>query len=104
MELLGRSYEPCKSCEILKQQLDIANAEKHQLLTTIMDFTKPVAVQSDPIQNYKQLQPIGTKGIPWRVRQAKLEAESRAEVLRRKQHDDEITKLEKEVGVEDAIR
>lgn len=39
--LLGRQYEECKGCEILKQQLYIVNEEKRQLTQTIIDIVKP---------------------------------------------------------------
>lgn len=39
--LLGKQYEECKGCEVLKQQLYIVNDEKRQLTQTIIDIVKP---------------------------------------------------------------
>lgn len=42
--LLGRPYETCKSCETLKQQLELVQAEKKELLDTILGIVKPKVI------------------------------------------------------------
>lgn len=100
MSLWNKKYEPCKSCEILKEQLDIANLEKKELLSQILDITRPVVAEKNDI-NIKEIEPIRPKGIPWRVRQAKLEAESRSLARIKQEHEDDLRKLEEEVGVKE---
>lgn len=39
--LLGMKYENCKSCETLREQLQLVNDEKKQLTQTIIDIVKP---------------------------------------------------------------
>lgn len=57
MHLLGREYEPCKTCEVLKLQLEIANKEREDLQNSIINLLKPnvvvapVNVDSTPIRN-----------------------------------------------------
>ena len=90
----------CDSCDTLRAQLEIANAEKKQLLETILEFTRPVA-REVPV-NIKEIEPIRPKGVPWRVRQSKLEAESRVAARIKEEHERQIRELEEEVGVDDA--
>ena len=77
--------EVCKSCEILKQQLEIANFEKSQLLNMIT--SKPAPEERAEI-NYDKVKP---KMITWRVRQQMLEAEDRerARILREQRKSDD---------------
>ena len=43
--LLGKTdYENCKGCEVLKQQLAIANAEKKEAIDTVISIIKPKSV------------------------------------------------------------
>jgi len=43
--LLGKTdYENCKGCEVLKQQLAIANAEKKEAIDTVISIIKPKTV------------------------------------------------------------
>ena len=42
-------FEPCKGCEVLKQQLDIANEEKKLYHDTFLEILKPKV--SEPISN-----------------------------------------------------
>lgn len=83
----------CESCEVLKQQLAIANLEKKQLLDSIL--IKPqVNESSAPVSM------TPTKQVTWKVRQQMLEAEDRAKARLMKEspkplHD--IDDLEQEV-------
>lgn len=97
---MNKSYEPCKSCQTLKEQLTIANIEKKQLLETILDFAKPVANEREEI-NIREIKPIKPKAIPWRIRQQALERESRIEARARAEYNKDIEKLEEELGVKE---
>jgi hypothetical protein len=98
MHLFGKSYEVCRSCETLKEQLKIANQEKEQLLNSILEFTKPTVVEHKDI-NVKELQPLKTRALPWRVRAARLEAERRHEAKVKSSYEQRTRELEEEVGL-----
>lgn len=42
-------FESCKSCETLKQQLAITNAEKKELTETILSLVQPKIIQAAPV-------------------------------------------------------
>lgn len=50
LRLLGiRDFESCASCETLKQQLTVVNAEKRELTETLLRLVKPEVIhQSNP--------------------------------------------------------
>lgn len=101
-------FEPCKGCEVLKTQLEIANQERADLLSTIMSLVKPEVIQSSPTV----IKPVISKGIPWGIRKKGLEEKDREEMRIKLEQDalnsrlnrpnETITNLEKELGVEDA--
>ncbi len=110
MYLFGKEYENCKSCEILKKQLEFSNSEKRELLETLTRLVAPAPVavaQSIKLENVKTYQ-----GTFTRRRQALEREAARAKEL--KQSSPFIAKpdapvtvksvedLEKELGVEDA--
>lgn len=94
----------CKSCETYREQLEIANYEKKQLLDRIME--KPI---TEPERTTApELTAVRPKTIPWHVRQQMLEREDRekARALRSAASPDsqikdktDINELEKELGV-----
>lgn len=102
--LLGKPhYEPCKSCEDLRNQLKMVNEEKRQLLDHLLDLTKPKVheVPSTPIE------PVVRRAIPWDVRRRTLEANAReqARAIRESQvmeGQKSTEELERELGVDDA--
>jgi hypothetical protein len=100
MHLLNKPYEICKSCETLREQLRISNAEKDQLLKSILEFTKPTVVERQEV-NIRELTPLKTRALPWRIRAQRLEAESRHEAQVKKLYEERTKQLEKEVGLED---
>jgi len=93
----------CESCETLKKQLEIANHNNDRLMARLLD--KP-----EPIVNQAPVEISRPKTIPWRVKQQMLEAEDRqrAIALRSAGKPDapapSTEELEKELGVEDALR
>lgn len=116
--LLGKNIEVCKGCEVLKQQLDIANNEKHELTETLLSLIKPKVIEAPP-REVAPIQPAlaGTWG---RKRAALEEAErqkariakdspfiGKANIVTEKpekliEHvalDESIEKLEAELGV-----
>lgn len=72
-ELEYNDKHHCDSCEILKTQLAIKNQENNTLLAKILKEPEPI-VTNEPVR----IPTAPRVGIPWRVRQAHLEAEDRA--------------------------
>jgi len=54
-------FETCKSCETLKQQLDLANTEKKEMIDTLIQLTRPnVVVASGEIKELTNVQSART--------------------------------------------
>ncbi len=84
----------CESCETLKQQLEIANYEKKQLMDRILE--KP-ALESKP-----ELREVTVpRAVPWPVRRQMLEAEDRekARLMREAPKPVSTEDLEKELDI-----
>lgn len=98
---------PCQSCETLKLQLSIANHEKQEMLNTILSFTKPVArEETTPAVDYEKIKP---KMMTWNVRRQMLEAEDKkaAQLIaeqKKKSVNEQISELEKEVGIDEEVK
>ena len=104
----------CQSCEILKQQLAIANDEKRHLLNKLINPTELVEAEKEPPVLLKP------RHIPWKVKQQILEAEDRkaAELKREKQKEinnmnsikpinntnEDVAELEKELDIVSSAR
>lgn len=93
MHLLGKPYEICRSCETLKIQLELVNAERKELLSTIMGLVKPEVVQVAPTITT----PAIPKALSWDKRRRLLEQEDRVKASIQQR----ITREEKALGVED---
>ena len=78
--LLGKIYEPCKSCETLKKQLEFVNAEKRELLDILLSLVNPKILESPATI----VQPIQITGGLFSRRRSALE-----------QRDRESAKIEK---------
>jgi hypothetical protein len=113
--------EVCQSCETLKMQLAIVNAEKQRMLDALLEKPKPVEQYKPPVD----LRQVQAKNMTWSVRKQMLEAEDReaAALLRKKAAEEKsfanmkspnpvtpsemnnlaqsIEELEKELGVEE---
>lgn len=78
--LLGREYETCKGCEILKSQLLITNEEKKELTNTLLGLLKPKVYETSAVE-LQASAPIASR---FSQRRASLEARDReaARVLR----------------------
>jgi hypothetical protein len=97
--LIGRrDYEPCKSCEVLKQQLQISNDEKDRLLNQLLDITKPRVYEA---VSPKDVDPIKPKIMPLHTRLRLLEQASREAAMAQARMKKDNEELEKEV-TEDA--
>lgn len=74
LRLFGiRDFEVCASCETLKSQLAIANAERAELTSLILDIAKP-----KPVVPYEPTKSIPSITGVFARRQAELEARDRA--------------------------
>jgi hypothetical protein len=87
--------EPCESCETLKEQLNIANHEKKQMLETILSFTKPV-IEEKP-QDTRKIEPIKPKAATWAIRRQELEKNDKLTAEANKKRLADIEQLEKEL-------
>lgn len=105
MTLLGKDYEPCKSCQVLKQQLEVANNEKKEILDLTVSLFKP---QPMPV-NYDGPKGVikGYKRLSTRIREKEREDFERAQAIERNKKEDEeaakVASLEDELGVSNAI-
>jgi|SRR5712664_987030 len=102
--LLGKHYEPCKSCETLKEQLAFERDEKKRLTDTLLQIISPKAVESQPIE----INQIAQSSALFSRRRAALEQKDReeAKILRSSTNlgkpDDrlkEVESLEHELGI-----
>lgn len=108
--LLNKPYESCKGCETLKQQLDIVNKEKADMLETLLNLARPQIQHVDPVV----MAPLNKTAIPWHKRKQMLEAEDAHAAKLREQNNklvtvspDKVNKLEEELlgpEVADAVR
>lgn len=106
-----QSTKSCKSCEVLKQQLEIANSEKKELLEALLSIVKPAPVIVS--ETTKILEPTDRKFTTFSKRRSALEEASRQKANAEKsslaaKSDNEqqksIESLEKELGVVDASK
>ena len=104
--LFGKIYEPCKSCETLKQELAFERSEKQQLTETLLSIIKPKVYEA-PSQ---EISPIVNSSALFSRRRAALEARDREEAKIRSlspnlgKPDDKLNQignLEKELGVQE---
>lgn len=73
--LFNKPYEPCKSCQTLKEQLEFERAEKKELTQTLLNIINPKAIIAAPVE----LQPIHQTSGLWSRRREALEARDREE-------------------------
>jgi hypothetical protein len=88
---------PCETCEVLKLELALAHNQNEKLLNSII--TKP----ETPAETVTETpRPIGSKFVPWRVKQMELEKAERmkAEEIRKNFVKTETEELEREVLLE----
>lgn len=96
----GLEPRSCATCEVLNAQLASSERERRELLHKLLDKAQPEpspTVVEEPV-------PVTPQFIPWRVRQQMLEAEDRRRASLLKDRQQEIDKLESELGVKDAAQ
>jgi hypothetical protein len=112
--MLGRQWEPCKSCENLKEQLIYERDNNMRLTNTLIQIVSPKAVEAPPIE----INQVAASSALFSRRRAMLEEKDRQEaaILNQRKHvaipdnlrvaskTNNITTvedLEKELGVEE---
>lgn len=98
--LVGKQYESCKGCEVLKTQLSIVNQEKAQLTETLLNLLQPKVYAANP----QELEPIVPKIMTFGRRRAILEEQDRvqAKIMRESNLVSRSTEeLEKELSIND---
>lgn len=99
-------HKLCQSCETLKQQLEIANYEKQQILTKLLKEPTPEPT-TPPVEITRP------RALPWNIRRQLMEREDRerARLLRNapkpiSENNEKISteELEKELGVAEQSR
>lgn len=80
-----KSY--CKTCEVLRSQLDREIFEKQQLLNRFVLIEKTPAVVSESAP-----MPVMPKIVPWRVQRELLEQEDRAKAQAMRRHQEDVAK------------
>lgn len=96
---LLKEQNQCESCEVLKQQLEMANFEREKLLNRILE--KPAQEPKSELREVTR-----PTSVPWRVRQQMLEAEDRekARLMREAPKPVSTEDLERELKVAETIR
>lgn len=70
------SYESCKACEVYKNQLDIVNAEKAEMLQTILNLVRPIVAEVNP--RTTDVAPITPQIGSWSRTKARIEENTRS--------------------------
>ncbi len=96
----GLEPDECPTCILLKEQLEFSERERKSLLDKLLERSEP---KPEPAVDVKEFKPLTPHHVPWRVRQQLLEQEDRIRALKLKEKNEEIDKLEKELGVKDAV-
>jgi len=73
MSLFGKDYNPCRSCELLSEQLEYERAQNKEMLETLTSLLKPVPI----INQIQESRPLSPRGITFTKRRAELEKQDR---------------------------
>jgi len=90
-ELIDKEF--CSSCETLRAENARLIRYNEKLLDSLLTKNSPeLEIKSD----IKDIQPIGPKYIPWRLKKQLLETESRnaADILKRKMEEIQLSKTD----------
>lgn len=96
----------CQSCETLKSQLEIANYEKRQLLSRLLEKPEPIEERLTA----PEPQAMRPRAVPWHVKKQMLETEDRekARAMREAPKPDSekanVDELERELKVVETAR
>jgi hypothetical protein len=85
---------PCATCEVLQIQLEDAQRQNRFLLDKLLTKDTPPVETPTPVE---ELQPLGNRFVPFRVRQAALEAEDRAKAEVMRKNREEVEQAKKRV-------
>ena len=72
-----KDFEPCSSCENLKQQLEFERGEKKLLIDTLVLIVKPKEVEAAPVE----IAPVQQSSALFSRRRAALEEKDRQEAF-----------------------
>jgi|SRR5579863_6316581 len=104
LRLFGiRDFEPCSSCENLKEQLRFERDNNQRFVDTLIQIISPKAVEQPPVE----INQIAASSALFSRRRAAMEAKDREEarILKNSTNlgkpDDAIKKLEHEMGIAD---
>lgn len=75
--IFGKPYEPCKSCETLKEQLIFERDQVTRLTNTLLSIVKPKEVEQAPVE----IAPVAQSSALWTRRRAALEEKDRQEAF-----------------------
>ena len=121
--IFGKPYEPCKSCETLKEQLLFERDQVTRLSNTLLSIVKHKEVEQAPVE----IAPVQQSSALWTRRRAALEEKDRQEafIIAQAKHlakpdrmpvrpadsvhidnigiPQSVEQLEKELGVEEGV-
>ena len=113
----GEPYQYCKTCEVLREQLDYERSVNKELTETLTALLKPRPIVAETAANSNQLKPVSMPGGMWSRRRAELERidresvklqrnspviakpDSEIEEVKKPEQRQTIEELEKELGV-----
>lgn len=102
LRLLGiKDFEPCQSCENLKEQLRYERDENQRLVSTLITIVSPKVIEQPP----QEINPLQTSSLLFSKRRAAMEDRDRQEaaILRQSKNvgrpDGSIEQLEQELGI-----
>lgn len=95
--IFGKEYEPCKSCEILKKQLEFEREERSRLLDATLSIVRPSPM---PVANVASPRKVigGVRLASHRIKEKEREDAETAAKIRKV--EEEIADADKLLGVE----
>lgn len=109
MFIFGKSYEDCKSCETLKQQLEYERANNKQLQETLIGILRPTIQEQVPVEvpNVIHSTALFSRRRSALEEQARREAATmktskvlaKPDVVNDVPADESVEKLEQELGI-----
>lgn len=92
-----REAKVCPTCEVFASQLELANYQNKQLLSTIERMNNPTPLV---VPETTAVEPIQPRTVPWSIRRNILEGEDRKKAeLMRSAAKESTEQLEKELEV-----
>lgn len=71
--IMKLNFEPCKGCEVLKQQLELSNSQNKELTDTLLQLIRPRVVEHPTVEVQSTQVVAGT----WTRKKAMLEEQER---------------------------